>query len=90
MTLITEKDYGTPVKKSEKMVELTIDGKAVSVPEGTSVMRAARMIDVDIPSLCATDSVKEYGSCRLCLVEIEGGPWNTCVLHDPCDPEYVG
>lgn len=73
MTLITEKDYGTPAKKSEKMVDLTIDGKAVSVPEGTSVMRAARMIDVDIPSLCATDSVKEYGSCRLCLVEIEGG-----------------
>jgi formate dehydrogenase major subunit len=73
MTLIREKDYGTPAKKSEKMVDLTIDGKTVSVPEGTSVMRAARMIDVDIPSLCATDSVKEYGSCRLCLVEIEGG-----------------
>jgi formate dehydrogenase major subunit len=73
MTLIREKDYGTPAKKSEKMVDLTIDGKTVSVPEGTSVMRAARMIDLDIPSLCATDSVKEYGSCRLCLVEIEGG-----------------
>ncbi|MBT7582066.1 MAG: 2Fe-2S iron-sulfur cluster binding domain-containing protein, partial [Kordiimonadaceae bacterium] len=72
MTLIIEKDYGTPEKKSEKTVELSIDGNKVSVPEGTSVMRAAREIDVEIPSLCASDCMKEYGSCRLCLVEIDG------------------
>ena len=72
MSLIKEKDYGTPKIKSEKLVDLVIDGKKVTVPEGTSVMRAARQIDTDIPSLCATDSIKEYGSCRLCLVEVDG------------------
>ena len=72
MSLIKEKDYGTPEIKSEKLVDLVIDGKKVTVPEGTSVMRAARQIDTNIPSLCATDSIKEYGSCRLCLVEVDG------------------
>jgi len=72
MILITEKDYGTPEKKSEKTVELNIDGISVTVPEGTSVMRAAREVDVEIPSLCASDCMKEFGSCRLCLVEIDG------------------
>ncbi len=72
MTLITEKDYGTPKKSSDKIIDLVIDGKKVSVPEGTSVMRAAREADIEIPSLCATDCLNEYGSCRVCLVEIEG------------------
>ena len=72
MSLITEKDYGTPEKTSDKLVTIEVDGKKVTVAEGTSVMRAAREVDVDIPSLCATDSVKEYGSCRLCLVEVDG------------------
>ena len=49
-----------------------IDGAHVTVPEGTSIMRAAASVGRDIPKLCATDSVKAFGSCRLCLVEIEG------------------
>jgi formate dehydrogenase major subunit len=53
-------------------VKLTIDGREVAVPAGTSVMRAAKENGGDIPSLCATDSVKSFGSCRMCLVEIEG------------------
>ncbi len=44
----------------------------VSVPAGTSVMRAAAEADIDIPRLCATDSLKAFGSCRLCLVEVDG------------------
>ncbi len=72
MTLIIEKDYGTPEKKSDVSVDLEIDGKKITVAQGTSVMRAARMIDVDIPSLCASDCLTSYGSCRLCLVEIDG------------------
>ncbi|MCX7899625.1 MAG: 2Fe-2S iron-sulfur cluster-binding protein, partial [Methylocystis sp.] len=72
MTLIKETDYGTPVSKSEKMVTLTIDGTSVTVPEGTSIMRAAMEAGTEIPKLCATDSIKAFGSCRLCLVEIEG------------------
>ena len=67
-----DRDYGTPAAKSDKTVTLTVDGFDVTVPEGTSVMRAAAMADIDIPKLCATDSLDAFGSCRLCVVEIEG------------------
>ena len=66
------KDFGTPKKISEKLVDLTIDGIKVSVPEGTSIMRAASEAGVSVPKLCATDSLDPFGSCRLCLVEIDG------------------
>ena len=72
MSLIQEIDYGTPASKAEKTVSLMIDGQQVTVPEGTSIMRAAMEINNEIPKLCATDSVEAFGSCRLCLVEIEG------------------
>jgi len=65
-------DFGTPASTSETLVSLTIDGRAVTVPAGTSVMRAAAECGGSIPKLCATDSVKAFGSCRLCLVEIDG------------------
>src|SRR3978361_778540 len=72
MGLIQETDYGTPAAKSEKQVTLTIDGVSVTVPEGTSLMRAAVDAGIQVPKLCATDSMAAFGSCRLCLVEIEG------------------
>jgi formate dehydrogenase major subunit len=72
MGLIHEIDTGTPIRVSEKMVTLEIDGVSVSVPEGTSVMAAAAMLGTSIPKMCATDSLEPFGSCRLCLVEIEG------------------
>ena len=72
MGLIQEADYGTPASKSANQVTLKIDGFDVTVPEGTSVMRAAAGIGVKIPKLCASDQLNAYGSCRLCLVEIEG------------------
>lgn len=72
MSLIKEVDYGTPAKNSEKTVTLTIDGKDVTVPEGTSVMRASMEAGIQVPKLCATDMVDAFGSCRLCLVEVEG------------------
>jgi formate dehydrogenase major subunit len=72
MTLITETDYGTPKSKSTKMVTLEIDGQTITVPESTSVMRAAMELGTQIPKLCATDNMASFGSCRLCLVEIEG------------------
>ena len=72
MPLLKEPDFGTPKKVSEKEVTLTIDGFEVTVPEGTSVMRAASEAGLSIPKLCATDSLDAFGSCRLCLVEIEG------------------
>jgi formate dehydrogenase major subunit len=72
MSLVHETDYGTPRSKAEKSVTLTIDGQSVTVPAGTSVMRAAMEMGTQIPKLCATDMVDAFGSCRLCLVEIEG------------------
>jgi len=65
-------DRGTPASQSEKTITLSIDGVDVAVPEGTSVMRAASMIGTKVPKLCATDSLKSFGSCRMCVVEIEG------------------
>ncbi|MEN9683977.1 MAG: hypothetical protein RLZZ427_1728 [Pseudomonadota bacterium] len=65
-------DFGTPEVHSDTLVTLTIDGRSVTVPAGTSVMRAAGTCGGSIPSLCATDSVEAFGSCRMCLVEIEG------------------
>ena len=81
MSLIHEIDFGTPRSKSEKTVTLTIDGVAVTVPEGTSIMRAAVELGREIPKLCATDMVEAFGSCRLCLVEIQGRARNACLLH---------
>jgi len=68
MTLLKEIDYGTPIKLTEGLVTLEIDGRTVTVPVGTSVMRAAMLAEVKVPKLCATDSVNAFGSCRLCLV----------------------
>jgi formate dehydrogenase major subunit len=67
-----EIDFGTPEVHSKKMVSLTIDGFPVSVPEGTSVMRASTQAGIQIPKLCASDNMEAFGSCRLCVVEIEG------------------
>ncbi|MBK8159866.1 MAG: formate dehydrogenase subunit alpha [Rhodospirillaceae bacterium] len=72
MMLIQETDYGTPIRLSTKLVTLTIDGQDVTVPEGTSIMRAAAEMGTKVPKLCATDSIEAFGSCRLCAVEIEG------------------
>ncbi len=72
MSLVHETDFGTPASKSTRMVTLTIDGQSVTVPEGTSIMRAAMEVGTEIPKLCATDMIDAYGSCRLCIVEIEG------------------
>ena len=72
MTLIHEPDLGTPARQSEVLVTVEVDGKMVMVPAGTSVMRAAALAGVGVPKLCATDNLEPFGSCRLCLVEIEG------------------
>jgi formate dehydrogenase major subunit len=72
MTLIRELDTGTPIRATTSTVTLTIDGERVTVPKGTSVMAAAMTMGTQIPKLCATDSLEPFGSCRLCLVQIEG------------------
>ena len=71
MGLVQEIDYGTPAPGVGVPVTLTIDGVPITVPAGTSIMRAAKAMGETIPKLCATDSLEAFGSCRLCLVEIE-------------------
>jgi formate dehydrogenase major subunit len=72
MLSIVENDLGTPASKATTQVTLSIDGVSVTVPAGTSVMRAAALAGTQIPKLCATEMLDAFGSCRLCLVEIEG------------------
>ncbi|NOX82765.1 MAG: molybdopterin-dependent oxidoreductase, partial [Alphaproteobacteria bacterium] len=72
MPILREKDFGTPDVAAAEIVSVEIDGHAVSVPAGVSVMRAAAIAGLSIPKLCATDQLKAFGSCRLCVVEVEG------------------
>ena len=65
-------DYGTPSSIHEGRVQVTIDSAVVEVRSGTSIMRAAIEAGIPVPKLCATDNLDAFGSCRLCLVEIEG------------------
>src|SRR5208282_3060403 len=67
-----ETDYGTPNRRSAVEVNLEINGRRVTVPPGTSLMRAAAQSGIAIPKLCATDLLEPFGSCRLCIVEIQG------------------
>jgi formate dehydrogenase major subunit len=87
-------DFGTPEVRSEipvtlSPVTLLIDGREVSVPTGTTVMRAAAVSGGSIPKLCATDSLKQYGSCRLCLVEIDGMRGTPASCTTPVAPGMV-
>jgi formate dehydrogenase major subunit len=72
MTLAPERDLGTPAVAGDPTATVTIDGIPVQVAPGTSVLRAAALAGVEIPRLCATDRLTAFGSCRLCLVEVDG------------------
>jgi formate dehydrogenase major subunit len=79
-----QRDLGTPVVDSDTIVTVHIDGVPVQVPEGTSVMRAAALSGAAVPKLCATDNLEAFGSCRLCLVEIDGKPGTPASCTTPC------
>ena len=59
---------------SAKLISITIDGQKVSMPQGTTVFKAADKINIDIPHLCYHENLSIYGACRICVVEIEGRP----------------
>jgi len=86
MSSITIRDYGTPPSVSDEQVTLTVDGNEITVPSGTSVMRAAAEAGISIPKLCATDTLDAFGSCRLCLVEIEGKRGTPASCTTPVEP----
>jgi formate dehydrogenase major subunit len=83
---LKEIDHGTPKRESTVEVTLEIDGQAVTVPKGTSLMRAAVDAGIQVPKLCATDSLEPFGSCRLCLVEIEGRKGFPASCTTPAEP----
>ncbi len=89
MALLQELDTGTPIRTGEPSVTLTIDGRKVSVPPGTSVMAAAALIDNLIPKLCATDNLEAFGSCRLCLIEIEGRKGTPASCSTPAEQGMI-
>ncbi len=89
MALLQELDTGTPIRTGASTVTLTIDGRKVSVPPGTSVMAAAALIDNPIPKLCATDNLEAFGSCRLCLVEIDGRKGTPASCTTPAEEGMV-
>ena len=82
-----DRDMGTPATKGAP-VTLSIDGFDVTVPEGTSVMRAAAEAGIQVPKLCATDSLEAFGSCRLCVVEIEGRRGTPASCTTPVTPAW--
>jgi len=82
-------DHGTPARESLEWVDLTIDGYPVSVPQGTSLMRAAVDAGIQVPKLCATDSLEPFGSCRLCLVEIDGRKGTPASCTTPAEAGMV-
>ena len=85
MTVLDDQqDLGTPAVHSDTLVTVLIDGAPVQVPEGTSVMRAAALAGTQVPKLCATDSLAAFGSCRLCLVEIDGKAGTPASCTTPC------
>jgi formate dehydrogenase major subunit len=86
MNAINEKDFGTPARESATLVTLDIDGVSVTVPAGTSVMRASAEAGINVPKLCATDSLEAFGSCRVCLVEIEGRRGYPASCTTPVEP----
>ena len=89
MAFRKEMDSGTPIRVADETVTLTIDGREVSVPKGTSVMAAAALLQAPIPKLCATDSLEAFGSCRLCLVEIEGRKGTPASCTTPAEDGMV-
>jgi len=56
----------------KKLVNLKIDNIEVQVPEGTTILEAARKININIPTLCFLKELNEVGDCRICLAKVEG------------------
>src|SRR5947199_2144137 len=61
-----------PPPRERRMIEITIDGQPVSVPEGSTILDAARKLGIDTPTLCFLESLTPVNVCRVCVVELEG------------------
>ncbi len=74
-----------------KMIEMKLDGKTVSVPEGMNLVDAARLVGVDIPNLCHLEHMRGVGACRMCVVEVEGrkGTMTACTMKTKADLDVI-
>jgi formate dehydrogenase major subunit len=88
-TYAPEHDFGTPAVRATETVWVTVDGRTVEVPAGTSVMRAAGQAGITVPKLCATDTLKAFGSCRMCVVEIDGVRGTPASCTTPCADDMI-
>ena len=61
-----------PPPRVRRQIEIQIDGKSVSVPEGSTILDAARELGIDTPTLCFLESLTPVNVCRVCVVELEG------------------
>ena len=69
-----------------KTIELTINGKTVSAPEGSTILESARANGIDVPTLCAYEGLKPKAACRLCQVRIEGEEKNKLACVTKAEP----
>lgn len=84
--------WGAPVttaNNSSPSIELTVNGQAVKVPPGTSIMQAAALVGVDVPRFCYHERLKIAGNCRMCLVQVNGGPKLMASCAAPAAPKMI-
>jgi formate dehydrogenase major subunit len=83
---MTDKNTQKKSKKNQNLISLLIDGKDVRVDKKATILEAAKAYDIEIPALCACDKLEPYGSCRMCLVKIEGQNGYKAACHTHVQP----
>jgi NADH-quinone oxidoreductase subunit G len=73
----------TEIIRQPQLINFTIDGKAISVPKGTTVYEASKQLGIELPIFCYLDRLPPFGACRVCLVEVEkmAKPQTSCTLE---------
>src|SRR5438093_9531183 len=79
----------TPVAAPARAVSLTIDGREVRVPEGTTILQACRAIGIDTPTICFLDTLTPVNVCRVCVVEVEGSRALVPACSRAVEPDMV-
>jgi predicted molibdopterin-dependent oxidoreductase YjgC len=79
----------TPVAAAARAIPLTIDGRAVTVPEGTTILHACRGIGIDTPTVCYLETLTPVNVCRVCVVEVEGSRVLVPACSRPVEPNMV-
>ena len=65
-------DPAPPIAPERPTVSMTIDGRPIEVPAGTTIIDACKQLDIDIPTLCYLETLTPVNACRVCVVEVEG------------------